>query len=188
MTAFNGGGDALISNDGTQSYMAVFLKPISDDAAEDAAVRIRDSLEGQPDVTLGGAVVVGEEVGDIIGEDLAKAEMLAFPLIFLLSLWVFRGVVAALLPSLMGGLVIFGSFLAIGLFNEAMTLSIYALNLAIGLSLGLAIDYSLLIISRYREEMATAGPGARGHLAHPAHRGQERALQRDHRGRGPAPA
>ena len=80
-------------------------------------------------------------------------------MIFLLSLWVFRGVIAALLPSLMGGVVIFGSFLAIGLINEAMALSIYALNLAIGLSLGLAIDYSLLIISRYREEMAKHGPG-----------------------------
>lgn len=151
-------GAALVSDDGTASYMAVFLAPISDDAAEDAAVRIRDSLEGQP-VMLGGAVVVGEEVGTIIGEDLARAEMLAFPLIFLLSLWVFRGVVAALLPSLMGALVIFGAFLAIGLTNEVTTLSVYALNLAIGLSLGLAIDYSLLIISRYREEMAAHGPG-----------------------------
>jgi uncharacterized membrane protein YdfJ with MMPL/SSD domain len=159
VTAFNGGGDSLISTDGTKSYVAAFLGPVGDDAAEDAAVRIRTALEGQPDVTLGGAVVVGEEVGTIIGEDLAKAEMIAFPLIFLLSLWVFRGVVAALLPSVMGGVVIFGSFLAIGLFNEAMTLSVYALNLAIGLSLGLAIDYSLLIISRYREEMATRGPG-----------------------------
>ena len=44
--------------------------------------------------------------------------MIAFPIIFLLSLWVFRGFVAALLPSLMGGVVIFGSFLAIGLVNE----------------------------------------------------------------------
>ncbi len=159
VTAFNGGGDALISTDGTKSYIAVYLDPISDDAAEDAAVRIGDSLEAQPDVTLGGAVVVGEEVGTIIGEDLAMAELIAFPLIFLLSLWVFRGVVAALLPSIMGGLVIFGSFLAIGLMNEVTGLSIYALNLAIGLSLGLAIDYSLLIISRYREEMAERGPG-----------------------------
>ncbi|MGD9572370.1 MAG: MMPL family transporter [Thermoleophilia bacterium] len=159
LTAFSGGGDALISTDGTKSYIAVYLDPISDDAAEDAAVRIGDSLESQPDVTLGGAVVVGEEVGTIIGEDLAMAEMIAFPLIFLLSLWVFRGVVAALLPSVMGGLVIFGSFLAIGLTNEVTGLSIYALNLAIGLSLGLAIDYSLLIISRYREEMAERGPG-----------------------------
>jgi RND superfamily putative drug exporter len=159
VTAYTGGGDALISNDGTKSYIAAFLKPIGDDAAEDTAARIRGELADQPNVALGGVVVVGEEVGSIIGEDLAKAEALAFPLIFLLSLWVFRGVVAALLPSLMGGVVIFGSFLAIGLFNEATPLSIYALNLAIGLSLGLAIDYSLLIVSRYREEMAAHGPG-----------------------------
>jgi uncharacterized membrane protein YdfJ with MMPL/SSD domain len=159
VTAFSGGGDALISTDGTASYIAVFLRPISDDAAEDAAVRIREALAGRPEVSLGGAVVVGEEVGTIIGEDLAMAEAIAFPLIFLLSLWVFRGVVAALLPSLMGALVIFGSFLAIGLVNELTTLSVYALNLAIGLSLGLAIDYSLLIISRHREEMAASGPG-----------------------------
>ncbi len=159
VTAFTGGGDALISKDGTASYIAGFFRPISDDAAEEGAVRIRASLAGDPAVRLGGAVVVGEEVGTIIGEDLTKAEMLAFPLIFLLSLWVFRGVIAALLPSLMGGLVIFGSFLAIGLFNEVRTLSVYALNLAIGLSLGLAIDYSLLIVSRYREEMAVHGPG-----------------------------
>lgn len=159
VTAFNGGGEALVSNDGDASYVAAFFTPISDDAAEDAAERIGEALAGEPNVRLGGAAVVGKEVGTIIGEDLAKAEMLAFPLIFLLSLWVFRGVVAALLPSLMGALVIFGSFLSIGLFNEVMTLSVYALNLAIGLSLGLAIDYSLLIVSRYREEMALHGPG-----------------------------
>ena len=65
-----------------------------------------------------------------------------------------------------------------------MTLSIYALNLAIGLSLGLAIDYSLLIVSRYREEMAARGPGPSRPRRDPAHRRQERAVQRGHRGRG----
>ena len=122
-------------------------------------MRIRDSLENQPDVTVGGVAMVGQEAGTIIGEDLARAEMLAFPIIFLLSLWVFRGLIAALLPSVMGALVIFGAFLAIGLTNEVTGLSVYALNLAIGLSLGLAIDYSLLITSRYREELASRGPG-----------------------------
>jgi uncharacterized membrane protein YdfJ with MMPL/SSD domain len=159
LTAYDGGGDALISEDGTASYVAAFFAPIGDDAVEDAAVRIGDELADEPDVSLGGVAVVGEQVGSIIGEDLARAEMLAFPIIFLLSFWVFRGLVAALLPSLMGAVVIFGSFLAIGLANEGLTLSVYALNLAIGLSLGLAIDYSLLIISRYREELAAVGPG-----------------------------
>ncbi len=159
VTAYDGGGDALISDDGTSSYVAAFFAPVGDDAVEDAASRIGDELANEPNVSLGGVAVVGEQVGSIIGEDLARAEMLAFPIIFLLSLWVFRGFVAALLPSLMGAVVIFGSFLAIGLANEGLTLSVYALNLAIGLSLGLAIDYSLLIISRYREEIAARGPG-----------------------------
>ncbi len=159
VTAFNGGGDALISDDGDSSYLVAFFKPVGDDAVGDAASRIEDSLAGDPQVRLGGAAVVGEHVGEIIGEDLARAELIAFPIIFLLSLWVFRGVIAALLPPVMGGIVIFGGFLGLGLFNEAMTLSVYALNLVIGLSLGLAIDYSLLIVSRYREEMAAHGPG-----------------------------
>ena len=159
VTAFNGGGADLVSTDGTSSYIATFFGPIPDDQAQDAAKRIEDELAGDDTVALGGAAVVGHQAGTIIGEDLAKAEMLAFPILFLLSLWVFRGVVAALLPSLMGAVVIFGGFLAIGLVNEATTLSVYALNLAIGLSLGLAIDYSLLIVSRYREEMSAGGPG-----------------------------
>ena len=159
VTAFNGGGDALISKDGGSSYLVAFFKPIGDDAVGDAASRIEDSLANDPQVRLGGAAVVGEHVGTIIGQDLARAEMIAFPIIFLLSLWVFRGVIAALLPPLMGAVVIFGGFLGLGIFNEAMTLSVYALNLVIGLSLGLAIDYSLLIVSRYREEMAATGPG-----------------------------
>ncbi len=159
VTAFNGGGPDLVSADGRSTYIATFFGPIPDDQAQDAAKRLEDEFAKDSAVKLGGAAVVGHQAGTIIGEDLAKAEMLAFPILFLLSLWVFRGVVAALLPSVMGGVVILGGFLAIGLVNEATSLSIYALNLAIGLSLGLAIDYSLLIVSRYREELARHGPG-----------------------------
>jgi uncharacterized membrane protein YdfJ with MMPL/SSD domain len=94
-----------------------------------------------------------------VSEDLARAELLAFPILFLLSLWVFRGFVAALLPLFVGLLAIVGTFLCLRLVNEATLLSIYALNLGVGLGLGLAIDYSLFIVSRYREELARSGPG-----------------------------
>ena len=112
-----------------------------------------------PGVLVGGGAIAGPVVGDQVSEDLAKAEMLAFPLLFLLTLVVFRGAIAALLPLFVGLLTIMTTFLGLRLFNEATALSIFALNLAIGLGLGLAIDYSLFILSRYREEMERDGPG-----------------------------
>ena len=94
-----------------------------------------------------------------VEKDLRMAEMLAFPLLFLLSLVFFRSGVAALLPLLIGGLAIVGTFLLLRLANEVVDVSIFAINLTTGLGLGLAIDYSLFVVSRYREEIAKHGPG-----------------------------
>jgi RND superfamily putative drug exporter len=88
------------------------------------------------------------------------AEMLAFPILFLLSLLFFRSGVAALLPLMIGGLAIVGTFLLLRIANEVVDVSVFALNLTTGLGLGLAIDYSLFVVSRYREEIAKSGPGA----------------------------
>jgi putative drug exporter of the RND superfamily len=95
-----------------------------------------------------------------VEKDLRMAEMLAFPLLFLLSLLFFRSGVAALLPLMIGGLAIVGTFLLLRVANEFVEVSIFALNLTTGLGLGLAIDYSLFVVSRYREEIAKSGPGA----------------------------
>ena len=94
--------------------------------------------------------------------DLRRAEMLAFPLLFLLSLLFFRSLVAALLPLLIGGLAIVGTFLVLRIASEFGSISIFALNLTTGLGLGLAIDYSLFIVSRYREELARRGIDSAG--------------------------
>jgi RND superfamily putative drug exporter len=85
--------------------------------------------------------------------------MLAFPLLFLLSFVFFRSLVAALLPVMIGLLAIVGTFLILRVASEFGSISIFALNLTTGLGLGLAIDYSLFIVSRYREEIAKDGPG-----------------------------
>jgi RND superfamily putative drug exporter len=85
--------------------------------------------------------------------------MLAFPLLFLLSLLFFRSLVAALLPLMIGVLAIVGTFLILRVASEFASISIFALNLTTALGLGLAIDYSLFIVSRYREEIAKQGPG-----------------------------
>lgn len=80
--------------------------------------------------------------------------MIAFPILFLLSLWVFRGMVAALMPLLIGAITILGTFLGLWVITRFTPLSIYALNLSTGMGLGLSIDYSLFMVSRYREELA----------------------------------
>ena len=151
------GERSFVSADGRFSYLAAFVAAGADE--EDVGERLEDALAGTEGVRLGGSAIAGPAVGEQVSKDLARAELLAFPILFLLSLWVFRGFVAALLPLFVGVLAIFGTFLGLRLVNEATLLSIYALNLAIALGLGLAIDYSLFIVSRYREELARSGPG-----------------------------
>ena len=80
--------------------------------------------------------------------------------IFLLSLLFFRSLVAALLPPLLGGLAILFTFFALRIVSSFADLSVFALNLVTGLGLGLAIDYSLFMVSRYREEAAPSGFGS----------------------------
>ena len=149
---------SLVAEDGDATFIPVTFRASAE--GDEVGEELRDRLEDAPAVLVGGPAVAGPAIGDQVSEDLAKAEMLAFPLLFLLSLWVFRGVVAALLPLFVGVLTIFGTFLTLRLVHGAVDLSIFALNLAIAMGLGLAIDYSLFIVSRYREELEKRGPGA----------------------------
>jgi RND superfamily putative drug exporter len=149
----------FVSRNGGATYIAVALKPTDDKKWQEAGADIADRLAGRPGITVGGAAVAQEQVNTQVEEDLRKAEMLAFPLLFLLSFLFFRSLVAALLPVMIGLLAIVGTFLILRVASEFGSISIFALNLTTGLGLGLAIDYSLFIVSRYREEIAKDGPG-----------------------------
>src|SRR5262245_21640374 len=149
----------FVSKSGDATYLAVALKPTDDKERQDAAKAIADEFQGQPGVSVGGISLAQEQVNKQVEKDLRKAELLAFPLLFLLSLLFFRSGVAALLPLMIGGLAIVGTFLLLRVANEFVDVSIFALNLTTGLGLGLAIDYSLFVVSRYREEIARFGPG-----------------------------
>jgi len=153
------GSEAFVSADGDATYLAVALAPTDDDAAQEAGERIAESLAGEEDVTVGGSALAEAQVNERVESDLRRAELYAFPLLFLLSLLFFRSLVAAALPLLVGGLAIVGTFLMLRVASEVGSVSIFALNLVTGLGLGLAIDYSLFIVSRYREEIARSGPG-----------------------------
>jgi uncharacterized membrane protein YdfJ with MMPL/SSD domain len=150
---------AMVSGDRRSTYIVAYFKPRSDKRLEDAAQRIEDRFAGQRDVRLGGEQIAGAQANTQVGHDLARAELLAFPLIFLLSLLFFRSLVAALLPPLLGGLAIVATFFALRIVSDFADLSVFALNLVTGLGLGLAIDYSLFMVSRYREESAVSGFG-----------------------------
>ncbi|HVY97505.1 MAG TPA: MMPL family transporter [Solirubrobacterales bacterium] len=156
---YDTGSRAFVAEDGRSTYFAVSLRPTEDKQWQEAGADVADQLASHPGVLVGGAAVAQEQVNKQVETDLRTAEMLAFPLLFLLSLLFFRSLVAALLPLMIGGLAIVGTFLILRLASELGSISIFALNLTTALGLGLAIDYSLFVVSRYREEIAKSGPG-----------------------------
>jgi uncharacterized membrane protein YdfJ with MMPL/SSD domain len=150
---------AFVSRDRQATYFVVALKTTDDKELRESGVEIAEQLSADPGVVVGGVAVAEDQVNKQVEKDLKMAEMLAFPLLFLLSLLFFRSLVASLLPLMIGGLAIIGTFLILRVASEFGSISIFALNLTTALGLGLAIDYSLFIVSRYREEIAKSGPG-----------------------------
>lgn len=143
-------GSPLVSRDGQSSMVAATIRTAASET--DVAERLMDDFEGTPGVELGGNAVAQAQVSEQATTDLATAELIAFPLLALLTFLFFRGV-AALLPLAVGATTVLGAFAALRAVNEALAISPFALNLVIGMGLGLAVDYSLLTVSRFREEM-----------------------------------
>jgi RND superfamily putative drug exporter len=105
-------------------------------------------------VAVGGQAELFRQVGTQIQDDLKIAELIALPITLVLLVLVFGSVVAASLPLAVGVLAIIGSFLLLRIIGALTQVSIFSLNLVTGMGLGLAIDYSLFVLARYREELA----------------------------------
>ncbi|MEM8747614.1 MAG: MMPL family transporter [Actinomycetota bacterium] len=104
-------------------------------------------------VGVGGELALFESIGVNLENDLRLAEMIAIPITLLLLIVIFRGIVAALLPLTIGITAIFGAFFVLWAIAGVTDVSIFSINLVTALGLGLAIDYSLFIVSRFREEL-----------------------------------
>jgi putative drug exporter of the RND superfamily len=146
-----------LRNEGGDKALVVARIEGTDDQVDDRFAEIAPRFEGSDGpitVEAGGFAAVFHEVGETLERDLLRAELIAIPITMVLLVIIFGSVVSATLPLVTGVLSITGTFLVLRLLSEVTDVSIYALNLTTAMGLGLAIDYSLFIVTRYREELA----------------------------------
>ncbi len=153
-----GGASTMRSTDGKAGFILVYadLKADDWDGFQSLGNRIQSRFDGKYkglDVYAGGAGVITHAINHKIEKDLLLAEFIAIPLTFLLLLFVFGAMVASAMPLFVGVSAILGSFLLIFLISQFTSVSVFALNLITGLGLGLGIDYALLMVNRFREEL-----------------------------------
>ncbi|CAM5523147.1 MMPL family transporter [Streptomyces tanashiensis] len=150
------GSPALRSEDGRQAVIAARIAGEEKDAAAvlDRIAPTYRGDHGPVEVSLGGGLAVRHEMQTVIQEDLLRAELIALPLTLVLLVMVFGSAVAALLPLGVGIVAILGTNAVLRGITEFTDVSVFAQNLTTALGLGLAIDYALFVVRRYREELA----------------------------------
>lgn len=157
LTYYGTGNPSFAARDRSSTVVATFFGNYDNVTRDEVAETIQKKYERSPQIVFGAQAIVADAVSKQSTKDLGKAESLAFPILLIVSLFVFRGFVAALLPLFVGIVTIFATFLGLTIVNGVVTLNIFALNIVTALGLGLAIDYSLFIVTRYREELARVG-------------------------------
>ena len=151
------GTPGLMSRDGHATYLVIRLQALDDSGkrAEYEAIKPQLSVPGLV-TQVGGSVAVNDRMDALTKSDVTRGEMFAMPLVLLLLTFIFGGVVAASLPVLIGGFAILGAFTVTRAITMATDVSTFAVNAITLLGLGMAIDYSLLMINRFRQERRSA--------------------------------
>ncbi|MCZ8381217.1 MMPL family transporter [Mycobacterium sp. CPCC 205372] len=148
----------LVSRDGRSALLVAFLDGDESEGLANAPAvqeRFAGDLGAGITVSVGGPGAVSAQIAEQSRSDLTLSEAIVLPLSFLVLIWVFGGVIAALIPLAVGAFAIVGTTAVLRGLAEVTEVSIFAMNLAVALGLALAIDYSLLLVSRFREEIAS---------------------------------
>lgn len=146
------GSPAFVSEDRHATYVAVQVPDGTTDAEYWDLVDAYEAPAGF-EVGFGGNLPMNADINAQVSEDIAQAEMISFPILLVLLLVVFGGVVAAGLPLAVGAVAILGAFTVLRVMTTMTEVSVFAVNIVTMLGLGLAIDYALFVVSRFREEL-----------------------------------
>ncbi len=148
----------MVSEDGKAVQVYLSLAGESQDDQSDNNERILPILEEDADdgltVDIAGAWAVYTGVNETVAEDLARAELITLPIILILSLLIFGSLTAALMPVMVGAVSVLGALAMVRVLTLFGEVSIFSINVISLLGMGLAIDYALFVISRFREELA----------------------------------
>lgn len=152
----SGNQPTMVSKDGKAAYLLIYTK--ADDFAKVSSIgkEIQSKFDGEFKslrVYASGPGVITSAINGRISKDLALAESISIPLTFLLLIFVFGALIASAMPLFVGIFAILGAFFILLLITGFTDVSVFALNLVTGMGLGLGIDYSLLMVNRFREEL-----------------------------------
>jgi trehalose monomycolate/heme transporter len=154
---------SMLGSDGHAVAAYVSLAGDDQDEFGDSFEAIEPVLRDS-DLTMdiAGPYAVYTDVNEVTKEDLLQAELVSLPIVLLLSIVIFRSLTAALMPVMVGVVAVIGARAVIAGLNQVTEVSIFAPNIITLLGLGLAIDYALFVVSRFREELALRPPDGAG--------------------------
>ena len=155
----------LVSTDLHATRVILTLSGTSQEQKVVGYNQVRNHLDAKGLTTsVGGPWAVFDDVNDAVSRDIARAEALSMPIVLILCLVFFRSLMSALMPVLVGAVTVFGAFALVRLITMATEVSVFAINVITLLGTGLATDYALFVVSRFREELDKAAGTDREHV------------------------
>jgi uncharacterized membrane protein YdfJ with MMPL/SSD domain len=155
----------LVSTDQHATRVILTLSGTSQDQKETLYNQVRNHLDAEGLTTnVGGQWAVWNDVDHAVSRDIARAEALSMPIVLILCLVFFGSFVSALMPALVGVVAVFGAFALVRGITMATEVSVFSINVITLLGMGLAIDYALFVVSRFREELARQPGTEREHV------------------------